>query len=105
MAWPVFQPTPRLVVGRSGEVGVSAVVVDVTRRRVDCTMSTVSDSMSVVAEEMQSGADGCVDFAGEVAVVVTSPAVLADDVLSEWRCGPLLGRRPQQTLLSLLLLM
>ena len=27
-----------------------------------------------------SGADGCADFAGEFAVVVTSPAILADDV-------------------------
>ena len=45
----------------------------------DCTESTVSDSMSVVSEEMK-GMDGCVDIAGEVAVVVTSPAVLAGDV-------------------------
>ena len=61
-------------------MGVSAMVVDATRRGVYCTKSTVSDSMSVVAEEMQNGMDGCVDFAGEVAVVVTSTAVLAGDV-------------------------
>ena len=77
MTRPVFQTTPRSVVERADEVGVSAVVVDANRRGVDCTKSTVSDSMSVVAEEMQSGVDGCVIFAGEVAVVMTSPAVLA----------------------------
>ena len=63
---PVFQPTPRSVVERSDEVGVSAVVVDATRRAVDCTKSTISDSTYVVAEEMQNGMDGCVDFAGGV---------------------------------------
>ena len=77
---PMFQPTPQSVVERSDEVGVSAVVVDATRRGVDCTKSTVSDSMSVVAEEMQNSMDGCMDFAWEVAVVVTSPAVRAGDV-------------------------
>ena len=95
----VFQPTPQSEVERSDEVGVSVVVVDATRRRMDCTKSTVSDSISVVAEEMQSGVDGCVDFAGEVAVVVTSPTVLAGV------CWPLLGWRPQPTLLRWLLLM
>ena len=74
---PVFQPTPRSVVKSFDEVGVSAVVVDATRSGVDCI---VSDSMSVVTEEMQSGVDGCVDFVGDVAVVVTSPAVIAGDV-------------------------
>ena len=77
---PVSQLTPRSVVECSDEVGVSAVVVDATRRWVDCTESTVSDSMSVVAEEMKNVMDGCMDFAGVVAVVVTSPAVLAVDV-------------------------
>ena len=33
-----------------------------------------------LASAFLSGADGCADFAGEVAVVVTSPAVLAGDV-------------------------
>ena len=32
------------------------------------------------ASAFLSGADGCTDFAREVAVVVTSPAVLAGDV-------------------------
>ena len=113
---PVFQPMSQPVVVRSDEVRVSAVSVDVTRRRVDRTMSTVSDSVMVVTEELQhdswtrsgsdlplrgesavsvdsavsfvggpastflSSADGCADFAGEVAVVVTSPVVLACDV-------------------------
>ena len=58
---PVFQPTSRSVVVRSDEVGVSAVKVDATRRRVDCALSTVSDGMSVVAEELQRGyeVDSC----------------------------------------------
>ena len=38
-------PTPQSVVECSDEVRVSAVVVDVTRRGVDCTTFTVSDSM------------------------------------------------------------
>ena len=116
VARPVFQPTSQPVILRSDEVGVSAVSVDATRRRVDRTVSTVSDSVMVVTEELQwdswtrsgndlpqrgesavsvdsavslvgglasaflSGADGCADFAGEVAVVVTSPAVFAGDV-------------------------
>ena len=106
VARPVFQPTSQPVVLRSDEVGVSAVSVDATRRRVDWTLSTVSDSVMVVTDELQqdswtrsgsdlpqrgesavsvdtavslvggpasaflSGADGCADFAGEVAVVV-----------------------------------
>ena len=53
MARPVFQPTSQPVVVRSDEVGVSAVLVDVTRRRVDRTLSTVSDSVMVVTEELQ----------------------------------------------------
>ena len=80
MTRPVFQPTPRSVVELSDEVGVYAIVVDATRRGVDCTKSTISDSMYVVVEEMRNGMDGYVDFAGEVAVGVTSPAVLAGDV-------------------------
>ena len=43
VAWPVFQPTTQSVVVRSDEVGVSAVMVDVTQRQVDCALSTVSD--------------------------------------------------------------
>ena len=107
LVWPVFQPTTQLVVLRSDEVGVSAVSVDATQRRVDRTVSTVSDSGLVVTEELKrdswtclwsdlpqrgesavsvdsavslvggpdsvflSGAGGYMDFAGEVAVVVT----------------------------------
>ena len=37
VARPVFQPTSRLVVVQSDEVGVSAMTVDATWRRVDCT--------------------------------------------------------------------
>ena len=32
------------------------------------------------ASALLSGADGCADFAGEVAIVVTSPIILAGDV-------------------------
>ena len=56
VARPVFQPTSQLVVLRSDEVRVPAVSGDA------------------------SGAEGCADFVGEVAVVVTSPALLAGDV-------------------------
>ena len=43
---------------------------------VDCAVSLVGGPASAFL----SGADGCVDFAGEGAVVVTSPAVLTGDV-------------------------
>ena len=46
---PWFHRASRLVAVRSDGVGVSAVTVDATRRRVDCALST--SLMSVVAEE------------------------------------------------------
>ena len=55
VARPVFQPTSQTVFVRSDEVGVSAVAVDASQRRVNRTLSTVSDSMLVVAEELQRG--------------------------------------------------
>ena len=58
---------------------VSAVVVEVTRGWMDCTGSTVSDRLSVVAEDMND-IDECMNFAGDVAVAVTSPVVFAGNV-------------------------
>ena len=46
-----------------------------------------------------SGADGCADFAGEVAVGVASRSFLLVMSPSEWFHWPLLGRRPWPTLL------
>ena len=51
-------------------------------QRGDCAVS-VDSAVSLVggpASAFLSGADGCADFAGEVAIVVLSPAVLAGDV-------------------------
>ena len=69
--------------------------------RVDSAVSFVRGPASV----FRSGADGCADFAGEVVVVVTSPAVLAGDVAVRVALPTithLLGRHPQPTLLGLL---
>ena len=77
---PVFQPTSQPVVVRSDEVGVSAVAVDATQRRVDRTLSTVSDNMMAVTEELQRGSWTCAGSdlprRGESAVSVDSAVSL-----------------------------
>ena len=47
MWWPVLQPTLQSVGLQSGEVRVSTVSVNATRRRVDGTVSTVSDGVKI----------------------------------------------------------
>ena len=47
VVWPVLLPTLQSVGLQSGEVRVSTVLVDATRRRVDGTVSTVSDGVEV----------------------------------------------------------
>ena len=56
---------------------------------VDCGTGVVGGPASAFL----SGTDGCVDFAGDVAVGVTSPAVLAGEVAVVMVYRPLLGRR------------
>ena len=120
-AWPMAQPTSQPVLMRPETVEVSAVLVDATLRRRDRILPSVSDSVMVVAEGFQpddwtrSGSglprrdgsvmDECMDFAGGVAAVATSPVVFVGDVAVEVMLPTIAGAAPWPTLLRLLLLM
>ena len=49
------------------------------------------------ASAFLGGAEGCTDFAGEVAVVVMSPAILAGDVAFGVALSALLGGVPSRS--------
>ena len=82
MAWPKAQPTSQPVLMRPEVVGVSAVLVDATLRRIDQILSSVTDSVMAIAERFQlddwtrlgsglprmegSVVDECADFAGRL---------------------------------------
>ena len=96
MAWPMAHPSSQQVLVQPEVVGVSAVSVDATLRRIYRILSSVSDSVMVVTEGFQpddwtrsgsglplsegSVVDECGDIAGGVAAVVMSLVVLVGDI-------------------------